>query len=43
MDTGKKRWYAVWILGIFLVLLGGCGKEEEDTIVLRVNNWAEKN
>ncbi len=41
VDTGKKRWYAVWILGIFLVLLGGCGKEEEDTIVLRVNNWEE--
>lgn len=38
---GKKiMWYSILFL-LSLILLNGCGGKEEDTIVLRINNWEE--
>ncbi|MCX4267656.1 MAG: ABC transporter substrate-binding protein [Lachnospiraceae bacterium] len=37
----KNSKQIILICMVFLFLLSGCGKKEEDVIVLRVNNWEE--
>ncbi len=43
MGRGKvyRKIYGILLIGIFLTLLSSCGKEETDTIVLRISNWEE--
>ena len=43
MGRGKvyRKIYGILLIGIFLTLLSSCGKEETDTIVLRISNWDE--